>query len=295
MNHASTHPELPQGRELRVPGPGGTLSVRHFDGAGPAFVMMHGFPDNQHIYDHLIPHLVGAGRQVVTFDFLGFGESDKPAGATYSFRQQVEDLAAVVDHLSLRRVIPVAHDSSGPAALNFALDYPDRVDGMVLLNCLYAESATMRHPEFIEFFASPALRALTDAVVRSPAQFAWILQFQRARFQEVLADEHRERYHAFLGPLIDANFREQPSSGPAFAQMTGQLLAEEASNSARLPELASIKVPVRLVWGVNDPYLNTGVAEDMLRHLPTGTYHPVQAGHWLQIDVPVETAAAMLS
>ena len=41
---------------------------------------MHGFPDNLHIYDYLIPHLVARGRRVVAFDFLGFGEFDKPAG-----------------------------------------------------------------------------------------------------------------------------------------------------------------------------------------------------------------------
>jgi haloalkane dehalogenase len=40
-------------------------------------VLMHGFPDNLHIYDELIPHLVAAGRWVVTFRFPGF----------WSFRQ----------------------------------------------------------------------------------------------------------------------------------------------------------------------------------------------------------------
>ena len=56
---------------------------------------MHGFPDNLHIYDDLVPHLVAAGRRVVTFDFLGFGASDKP-GTGYSFAQQMGDLEAVV-------------------------------------------------------------------------------------------------------------------------------------------------------------------------------------------------------
>jgi pimeloyl-ACP methyl ester carboxylesterase len=84
-------------------------------GAGPAFVLMHGFPDNLHIYDYLIPHLVARGRCVVAFDFLGFGESDKPAGATYSFGQQLGDLKAVVDALGLEKIIPVAYDSSGSA------------------------------------------------------------------------------------------------------------------------------------------------------------------------------------
>jgi hypothetical protein len=69
----------------------GSIYVRDYAGAGPAFALMHGFPDNLHIYDYLIPHLVARGRRVVAFDFLGFGESDKPAGATYSFGQQLGD------------------------------------------------------------------------------------------------------------------------------------------------------------------------------------------------------------
>jgi haloalkane dehalogenase len=67
-----------------VPRGHGRVYVREYAGIGPAFVLMRGFPDNLHIYDELIPHLVAAGRWVVTFDFLGFGASDKPASAHYS-------------------------------------------------------------------------------------------------------------------------------------------------------------------------------------------------------------------
>ena len=57
---------------------------------------MHGFPDNLHIWDDLIPHLVAKGRRVVAFDFLGFGASDKLPGASYSFKQQLGDRAAAI-------------------------------------------------------------------------------------------------------------------------------------------------------------------------------------------------------
>jgi pimeloyl-ACP methyl ester carboxylesterase len=107
----------PSFTEHRVPRDHGSIYVRDYAGAGPAFVLMHGFPDNLHIYDYLIPHLVARGRRVVAFDFLGFGESDKPASVTYSFGQQLGDLKAVVDALGLEKIIPVAHDSSGSAAI----------------------------------------------------------------------------------------------------------------------------------------------------------------------------------
>src|SRR6266702_5396271 len=96
----------------------GRVYAREYKGAGPAFVLMHGFPDQLRIYDDLIPFLVASGRCVVTFDFLGFGASDKPNGANYSFAQQLGDLEAVVDMLSLSKIVPVAHDSSGPSGIN---------------------------------------------------------------------------------------------------------------------------------------------------------------------------------
>ena len=65
--------------EHRIPHAGGNVYVPDFPGSGPAFVLLHGFPDNSHIYDDLIPHLTAAGRRTIAFDFLGFGASDKPA------------------------------------------------------------------------------------------------------------------------------------------------------------------------------------------------------------------------
>src|SRR5271170_1452588 len=65
--------------ERRIPRGQGTIYARDYEGGGPTFVLMHGFPDNLQIYDRLVPYLVAAGRRVVTLDFLGYGASDKPA------------------------------------------------------------------------------------------------------------------------------------------------------------------------------------------------------------------------
>src|SRR4030088_1814093 len=106
--------------EHRIQREQGRVYARDYEGAGPAFVLMHGFPDNLHIWDDLIPYLVASRRRVVTFDFLGFGASDKPVGAAYSFKQQLGDLEAVVEGLGLGKIVPVAHDSSGMGTVNYA-------------------------------------------------------------------------------------------------------------------------------------------------------------------------------
>jgi pimeloyl-ACP methyl ester carboxylesterase len=57
--------------EHLIPRGEGRVYARDYAGAGPAFVLMHGFPDNLRIWDDLIPYLVASGRRVVTFDFPG--------------------------------------------------------------------------------------------------------------------------------------------------------------------------------------------------------------------------------
>jgi len=75
----------------------GPFRIRVCDhpGDAPAIVLMHGFPDDKHLYDRLLAHLLGH-RRVVTFDFLGWGESDKPSGYPYTATHQTGDLDARV-------------------------------------------------------------------------------------------------------------------------------------------------------------------------------------------------------
>ena len=286
---------LPAFTEHRVQRDRGSLYVRDFPGSGPAFVVLHGFPDNSRIYDNLIPHLASAGRRTVAIDFLGFGASDKPEGAQYSFDQQLGDLEAVVEALGIDKIIPVGHDAGGPAAVNFALKYPERTAAVCLMNAFYGDAPGLRVPEFIELFSNKGLKALTRHFLASPQQFAWLLGFQRDQMQAGLTEAQKARYRDFLGPIIDDNFRQRPSAGPAFAQMTYQLTDEVAANTARLLEFRRSDVPLLLIWGKLDPYLHVSVADYMRSQAKDAALHVLEAGHWPQIDAAAEVARILLS
>ena len=105
-----------------------------------------------------------------------------------------------------------------------------------------------------------------------------------------LSEAQKSRYAEFLGPIIDSNFRQQPSAGPAFAQMTYQLQDELAANTARLLEFRRSEVPLLLIWGKADPYLHVTVAEYMRSQAKDAALHVLDAGHWPQIDEPTEVA-----
>jgi pimeloyl-ACP methyl ester carboxylesterase len=280
-----------------VPRGQGNIYARDYAGTGPPFVLLHGFPDNLQIYDELIPYLVAAGRRVVTFDFLGYGASDKPAGASYSFKQQQDDLEAVVEALHLDKFVPVGHDAGGTAAIYFSIDHPDRVTSLCLLNTFYAAAPTIRLPELIELFATPSLKALTDAILQSPEQFAFVLRFQQERFLKTLPEEQKASFESILAPIINNNFNfgRQAGSGPAFAQMAAQVFEEVTRNTERLPELEALDIPVKLIWGDTDLDINTGIAQDFQSHFKHASLLVLSAGHWPQIDTPEQVAKEMLS
>ncbi len=281
--------------EHRVPRGSGSLYTRNYEGAGPAFVLMHGFPDNLHIWDDLIPHLVASGRRVVTFDFLGFGASDKPSDAAYSFRQQLGDLEAVVNELNLGTIVPVAHDSSGMASLNYALSHPEGVESVIMLNSAYSEDASVIWPEMITLFATRSMQPLAIAIAQSAEQFGWLLKWQQKKFVDPLPEAQKSHFSTFIGPLISDNFIVQPGAGPAFVQLAAEFFDEHARNAQHLPALKTLDIPVKLIWGQYDPYITVAVAERRQGQLKDASLTIIPAGHWLQSDAPAQVARAMLS
>jgi haloalkane dehalogenase len=203
----------PSFAEQHIPRDHGRVYAGDYEGAGPTFVLMHGFPDNLHIYDDIIPHLLQSGRRIVAFDFLGFGASDKPPGAAYSFRQQLGDLEAVIEFLGLGKVVLVAHDSSGPAAINFAIDRPEKVESLCILNSAYDDSVLNVWPEMVVLFADRNLKALASAWVGSPAQLGWFLTWQAQKFGEALPPGQKSHFEEFIGPLVADNLPSSRAPG----------------------------------------------------------------------------------
>ena len=54
-------------------------------------------------------------------------------------------------------------------------------------------------------------------------------------------------------------------------------------------------MPVKVIWGTDDPYLTTTMGEERASRFRHGTFHPVAAGHWLQSDEPALVAKEILS
>jgi pimeloyl-ACP methyl ester carboxylesterase len=265
--------------------------VREYPGEEPSIVLMHGFPDNLHLYDRLFPCL-SPPRRVVAFDFLGWGGSDKPIGYPYTAAGQTGDLDAVLAELRLGEVTLVAHDASGPPAIDWALGHPDRVAGLVLLNTYYCAMPTLRPPEAIFLFSTPVVRNIARPV--SLWFGGWVFRrmyrWQVGRFFRDA--EVRDRHL----PLLYRQFEETPGARPAFFRLNEDLLPTIRSRTRNLPKLSGFRKPVRIVFGDADPYLNQGVARKFHELFPASELFLVPgARHFVQMDEPGEVARLILS
>ena len=267
------------------------IYVREYPGKGPTIILLHGFPDNLHLYDRLIRHL-SPPRHVVTFDFLGWGNSDKPAGYAYTSKNQELDLDAVIKQLKLGQVVLVAHDASGPPAIDWALNNSDQVATLVLLNTYYCEMPSLRSPEAIWLFSTPVVRNVARSV--SGLFDHWL--FRRMYWWQVGRFFRDAEVRGEFVPLLYQQFDAVPSARPAFFRLNDDLLPTVRSHSKMIPKLKAFRRPVRIIFGAADPYLNKGVAQKFHEFFPTSDLFLLPgARHFVQMDEPKEVARLILS
>jgi len=266
------------------------IYVRDYPGEEPPLVLMHGFPDNLHLYDRLFSYL-SPPRRVIAFDFLGWGASDKPAGYAYTTSNQVGDIDAVITQLRLQQMILVAHDASGPPAIDWALDRSARVAGLVLLNTYYCDMPTLRAPEAIWLFSTPMVRNIARPVSELFGHliFRRMYQWQVGKFFR-----DAEVRNQFL-PLLYQQFDAAPSARPAFFRLNEDLLPTIRAGTNMIPRLREFRRPVRIIFGDADPYLNKGVAQRFHELFPGSELFLVPgARHFVQMDEPEQVARLIL-
>jgi pimeloyl-ACP methyl ester carboxylesterase len=101
-------------------------------GKGNAVVLLHGFLENQTMWQDLVPELSKKHR-IITIDLLGHGETEC-LGYVHSMEDNAEVVQAILSKLRIRKAVFVGHSMGGYVALAYAELYPEKIRGLVLLN-----------------------------------------------------------------------------------------------------------------------------------------------------------------
>jgi pimeloyl-ACP methyl ester carboxylesterase len=252
----------------------------------PSMIMMHGFPDSMHLYDRLIPLLV-ENRHIITFDFLGWGDSDKPVKHHYDVASLRRDLESVISYFGLKQVVLVVHDASGQPGIDWSLANPEKSAGLVLLNTYYSHSPTLNAPQAIERFSTPGI--YRDLSVWATRNFdaMWLRGFNEQIAKFISTEELREPFQKLLG-------HQSLKIRPAFYGLTRVLNEELTKRGGRTAQIKAYKAPVRIIFGNDDTDLNAGVASYLHELFPNSELFLLNnAGHFVQIDKPAVVAALL--
>jgi pimeloyl-ACP methyl ester carboxylesterase len=261
----------------------GTIEL-HAVAAGPPdgrlVVLLHGFPEFWYGWRRQIAPLAAAGLRVLVPDQRGYNLSDKPAGvAAYALDTLADDVLGLADALGRGRFAVVGHDWGGVVAWHLAARNPERVERAAVLNGPHP--ATVR--AFMRAHPSQALRSWYAGFFQAPllpewtlgaADFAWLrASLDRTSRPGAFSDEDLRRYRAaWARPGALTAMLNWYRALPRFAG---------PSPSGR------IRVPVRVVWGDRDPFLDRGLVEAGLALCDRGeAFHLPEATHWVQHEEP---------
>jgi haloalkane dehalogenase len=240
------------------------------EGEGDPVLLLHGEPTWAYLYRKVIPRLTSSCRCVAP-DYFGFGRSDKPTEpGWYSYDRHVDSIARFADHLDLRNTTVVMQDWGGPIGLRFAVEHPDRVARLVVLNT--GIGARAPNDEWLRFQAFMR-RVGTDIVAG---------QLIRLTLVQPVGDEVIAAYDAPF-PVPESRvgivqFPELVATSSDHPSAPAMLAVREA--------LRSYDRPALVLFSDGDPIFGRAAAELMAGLLPGAELDPplAGAGHFLQED-----------
>jgi haloalkane dehalogenase len=266
-------PEFPfQSQFRQVDG----LRLAHLDeGDGPPVVFFHGEPTWSFLWRKVIPPVRDAGYRCIAPDLPGFGRSDKPIDIDwYSYDQHSAVAAQLFEDLDLREATVVVHDWGGPIGLRLAVEHPDRVARIVVLDTgLFTGHQKM----------TDAWKMFRDFVQRTedlPVGFLVRGACKRDPGEEVIA--------AYDAPYPNADAKAGARAFPLMLATDPSMPGAEAGQRV-LEALRGDKRPKLMLWADSDPVLPLATGERFASALGTSLDHVIaDASHFLQEDAGPE-------
>ncbi|MFN2590405.1 MAG: alpha/beta fold hydrolase [Actinomycetota bacterium] len=237
-------------------------------GEGPDVLLIHGFPTSSYLWRREVA-LLSSRMRVVAPDLLGYGDSEKPTASDLSISAQARYLAELLGQLGMDHAAIVGHDIGGGVAQLLALS--GRAAALVLLDSICFDAWPIEGVRTIQ--ETPRERQ-TGEFVESLVRRTFDLGLAKHKLDEpTLA--------AYAKP-----WREDPPAFFRAARGIGGVGLE-----GREGDLGALDLPAFVVWGEDDPFLPSDLAERLGETIPMsmtallpGCSHFVNEDAWQTVD-----------
>ncbi len=256
---------------------GGTCLHYVDEGAGPPVVLVHGTPTWSFEWRHVIAALRDEAR-VIAPDHLGFGLSDRPAAAGYKPEDHAARFRAFIDAVCPPEPLTlVVHDFGGPIALDWALDHPDRLARLVIINSW-----------MWSFDDDPSMTR--KARLAASALGRWMYRRLNASQRLIMPSAYGDRrrltpavHQQYLEVFPDADSRERV----LFALAQSMLGSRAFFNGLWQRRARLADVDVQVVWGLRDSAFPPAMLARWQQAVPHACVTRIdEAGHWPHEEAP---------
>lgn len=263
----------------------------------PAIILLHGFPESHRTWRHQIADLA-QDHFVLAPDQRGFAKSSKPAGVeNYTPDKPVADMIALADRFDIQRFTLVGHDWGGAIAWMAALNHPDRVARLIIVNAphpfifqksLFDDMAQREASQYITAFRNTDLEKHIDSIGLSAffdGSFMRHTDFEKVKDEKPVYLEQWGQPGAMTAMLNW--YRASAVQVPA--------MDETPERPAFLDgPFPSLKMPTLVIWGMGDKALLPVQLEGLEALVPDLTVRKLEGvGHFAPWEAPEKVTGAM--
>lgn len=238
-------------------------------GQGETILLLHGFGANKDNWPRFAEPLT-ENYHVVAVDLPGFGESSKIDADLYNIESQVKRLNRIIKTLGLKKFHIAGNSMGGAISGKYAVDYPDKVLSLALLNTAGIHSA--QKSEFFKLVE----KGENPLLAKTPEAFKKTIEFV---FVEPPPIPGRIIDYLTKQSIINRDFNEK---------IFNQLIQE---NYSLEDDLLNIKTKTIVIWGEKDRVIHVSSTDIIKKRLPGSTIVVLKnCGHLPMLERPEETA-----
>ena len=262
----------PTGHSIEVDG----VQLHYVEaGSGPPLLLLHGLNGSTFGFRLLTPYLTSRFH-VIALDLMGFGYSERPLHRDYSLSAQARLVAGFLDALGIRKASVLGHSLGGAVAMHLALQFPDRVDRLVLVSSA-ADTETRRGLR-----SSRLVRPLLPLVAVFTVQNK---RFRRMSLRSACYDP------SFLTSEIVEGYLA-PTRVRGHLRALGAMMVDRRKDPVL--DLSAISQPTLILWGAADRWLPVSHGGRLMALIPNSRMEVIEgAGHLVLEEQPEESARVL--